>query len=75
MFRALLAHLQEVLHKQHLVCCMRVMPVGCTSSTLILVQPTDITHTHNTPSVNCAAPPEDEQAMLKTCRGPEFLIN
>jgi hypothetical protein len=30
MFRALLAHPYEVLHKQHLVYCMRVMSVGCT---------------------------------------------
>jgi hypothetical protein len=30
MFRALLAHPQEVLHKQHLVYCVRVMSVGCT---------------------------------------------
>jgi hypothetical protein len=42
-FRALLLHTQEVLHKRHLVYCMRVMSVGCTSFTSILVQPTDIT--------------------------------
>jgi hypothetical protein len=30
MFRALLAHPQEVLHEQHLVYCVRVMSVGCT---------------------------------------------
>jgi hypothetical protein len=30
MFRALLVHPQEVLHKRHLVYCMRVMSVGCT---------------------------------------------
>jgi hypothetical protein len=30
MFRALLVHPQEVLHKRHLVCCVRVMSVGCT---------------------------------------------
>jgi hypothetical protein len=29
-FRALLAHLQEALHKQYLVYCVRVMSVGCT---------------------------------------------
>jgi hypothetical protein len=29
MFRALLAHPQEALNKQHLVYCMRVMSVGC----------------------------------------------
>jgi hypothetical protein len=30
MFRALLAHPQEVLHKRQLVYCVRVMSVGCT---------------------------------------------
>jgi hypothetical protein len=30
MFRTLLAHLQEALHKRHLVYCVRVMSVGCT---------------------------------------------
>jgi hypothetical protein len=29
MFRALLGHLQEALHKRHLVYCVRVMSVGC----------------------------------------------
>jgi hypothetical protein len=29
MFRALLAHPQEALHKRHLVYCVRVMSVGC----------------------------------------------
>jgi hypothetical protein len=28
MFRALLAHPQEVVHKQHLLYCVRVMSVG-----------------------------------------------
>jgi hypothetical protein len=31
MFRALLAHLQEALHKQHLVYCVRVMSFDCTT--------------------------------------------
>jgi hypothetical protein len=30
MFRALLAHPQEALHKRQLVYCVRVMAVGCT---------------------------------------------
>jgi hypothetical protein len=29
MFRALLAHLQEAIHKRQLVYCVRVMSVGC----------------------------------------------
>jgi hypothetical protein len=51
MFRALLAHLQEALHKQQLVYCVRIMSAGCYqgwSGTLV---------------------PEDEQVVLKTCRG------
>jgi hypothetical protein len=31
MFRVLLAHPQEVLYKQHLIYCVRVMSVGCTT--------------------------------------------
>jgi hypothetical protein len=42
-FRALLEHPQEALQIRHLVYCVRVMSVGCTSSAPILVQPTDIT--------------------------------
>jgi hypothetical protein len=30
MFRALVPHSQEVLHKRHWVYCVRVMSVGCT---------------------------------------------
>jgi hypothetical protein len=30
MFRALLTHPQEVFHKRHLVCYVRVISVGCT---------------------------------------------
>jgi hypothetical protein len=29
MFRALLAHPQEAIHKRHLVYCVRIMSVGC----------------------------------------------
>jgi hypothetical protein len=36
-FRALFAHFQEVLHKRHVVYCVNVMSVGC-SSTQILVR-------------------------------------
>jgi hypothetical protein len=45
MFRALLAHPQEALHKRHLVFYLRVMSVDCTwiGVELVLVQPTDIT--------------------------------
>jgi hypothetical protein len=46
MFRALLAHHQEALHKRHLVYYVCVMSVGSTTS--ILLQPTDITRTQDT---------------------------
>jgi hypothetical protein len=46
MFRALLAHPQEALHKRHLVYCVRVMSVGCIR--IGVVQPTDITRTQYT---------------------------
>jgi hypothetical protein len=71
MFRALLAHPEEVLHKRQLVYCVRVMSVGCyqdwSGTTPILVQHK---HTYNIPSAVCVAPPQDEQVMLETCRGP-----
>jgi hypothetical protein len=45
MFRALLAHPQELLHKRHLVYCYRIMSVGCTWIVVELVsQYTDITN-------------------------------
>jgi hypothetical protein len=58
MFRALLAHPQEALQKWHLVYC---------SETATVPQPTDIIRTQYTKCL-CAAPPEDEQVMLETCR-------
>jgi hypothetical protein len=61
MFQALLAHPQEELHKQHLAYCLRVMSVGCTRIEA---------EARNMPSAACVAPPEDEQVMLETCRGP-----
>jgi hypothetical protein len=54
MFRALLAHPQEMLHKRHLVYCVRVMSLGFTRIGVELR----------------VAPPEDDQVMLETCRGP-----
>jgi hypothetical protein len=54
MFRALLAHLQEALHKQQLVFCVRVIPTLRARKITIF---------------DCAEPSEDEQVMLETCRG------
>jgi hypothetical protein len=66
MVQALLAHLQEAIHKLHLVYCKRVMSVGCRR--IGMVQPTDITRTQYTKCI-FKEPPEDEQVMLETCRG------
>jgi hypothetical protein len=60
MFRALLAHPQEALHKRHVVYCVRVMSVGCTR----------IGVSRKIPSAICTVLPEDEQVMLETYRGP-----
>jgi hypothetical protein len=63
MFRTLLAHPQEALHKRHLVYCVRIMSAGCATIAVSL-------YARNIPSAVCAATPEDEQVMLETCRGP-----
>jgi hypothetical protein len=65
MFRTLFAHPQEALHKRHLVYCVRVMLVKLQSWCSQLTY-----HELNMPSAVCAVPPEDEQVMLETCRGP-----
>jgi hypothetical protein len=64
MFRALLAHPQEVYTSG----TWYIASVLCQLAAEILVQPTDITR--NIPRAVCEAPPEDEQVMLKACRGP-----
>jgi hypothetical protein len=72
MFRALLWHPQEVLHKLHLVYCVRIMSVGC-GTVAGTLQPC---HSHltlygrNIPNAVCVASTEDEQVMFETCRGP-----
>jgi hypothetical protein len=66
MFLALLAHLREVLHKRHLVYCVRIMSVGC-GTVAVSLQPchSQLTlYAGNIPNVFCAAPPEDPQVML-----------
>jgi hypothetical protein len=65
MFRKFLARLQEVLHKRHLVYCVHVTSVDFTRNGVELVSPT-----RNIPTAVCEAPPEDEQVMLETFRGP-----
>jgi hypothetical protein len=75
-FRALLAHPQEALHKRHLVYYVR-MSAGC-ATVVVKLQSwhSQLTlYARNIPSAVCAVPPEDEQVMLETCRGPWFSIN
>jgi hypothetical protein len=61
MFRALLAHPQEVPHKRHLVYCVRIISVGYDTTVVSLQlwysQPT--LYARNIPSVVCAGPPEN----------------
>jgi hypothetical protein len=72
MFRALLAHPQDSLHKRDLVYCVRVMSVGCGTVTVSL----QLTlYARNMPNAVCATPPEDEQVTLETCKGPYFSTN
>jgi hypothetical protein len=66
MFRALLAHPQEAVHNRHLVYCVRVMSVGCTS----IGAANCSQHARSIPSAACVAPPEDEQVILETCKDP-----
>jgi hypothetical protein len=63
MFRALLVHPLEAVHNRHLVYCVGIVWVGC-------YQDWSGTGVGDTkiPSVVCAAPPEDKQVMLETCR-------
>jgi hypothetical protein len=76
MFRALVAHPQEALHKRHLVYWLRIniswLWHSC-SETATVPQPT--LYARNIPSAVCAAPTEDEQVMLETCTGPWSSIN
>jgi hypothetical protein len=70
MFRALLAHRQEACYVSWLHQDWRGTAVSReTSSTQILVQPTDITRAQYT-KYRLFSPPEDEQVTLETCRGP-----
>jgi hypothetical protein len=71
MFRALLVHLQETLHKRSygVVCgCRCGLYLGLASSQ---AQPTS-TPAHNTyKNCICVLPSEDGQVMPETCRGFE----
>jgi hypothetical protein len=77
MFRAVLAHHQEALHKRHLVCCARIMSVGCGTVTgqQCHGQLTLYSYARSIPNATCEVPPEDEQVMLETYSGLWFSIN
>jgi hypothetical protein len=52
--------------------------VSCFCTVAVSLQPchSQLTlYARNTPNAFCAAPPEDEQVMLETCRGLRFPIN
>jgi hypothetical protein len=71
MFRALLAHPQEALHKRQFLYCMLIMSVGC-GTVAVKLKPchSQLTlHVRNIPNAVCEAPPEDEKVMLETGRG------
>jgi hypothetical protein len=65
-FRTLFAHPQEGIHKRHLVYCVSIIQQPSHSKLTL--------YARNIPHADCGAPPEDEQVMLETCRGPWFSI-
>jgi hypothetical protein len=69
MFRALLAHPQEVVHKRNLVECVRITSVGCGTFAVLT------SHARNIPNAVCVAAAENEQVMLETFRGLGFSIH
>jgi hypothetical protein len=74
MFRASLAHPQEAIHKRQLVYCER-MSGGCATVAVSLQSwHSQLTYARILPGTVCVAPPEDEQVVLETCRGPYFSI-
>jgi hypothetical protein len=77
MFRALLAHPQESLHKTHLLHCVCIMLAGCgtVAVSLQLCHSQLTLYARSVPNAVCVTPPKNEQVMLETCRGPLFSIN
>jgi hypothetical protein len=50
---------------------VRIMSVGCATIAVKLQScHSQLTYARNIPSAVFDAPPEDEQVMLETCRGP-----
>jgi hypothetical protein len=77
MFRTLLVHPQEAIHKRHLVYCVRIMSVGCATIAVSLqTWHSQFTlYSRNIQNAVCVSPPEDEQVMLETRTGSWFSIN
>jgi hypothetical protein len=46
---------------------------SCSETAIVSLQLT--LYSSNIPNAVCGAPPEDEQVMLETCKGPWFAIN
>jgi hypothetical protein len=68
MFQELLTHPQEVLNKRNLVYCVRIMSVVARKLKSWHSQLTF--YVRSIPNAVFGAPPEGEQVMLETCRGP-----
>jgi hypothetical protein len=64
MFRALLAHPQEVLHKRYLVYCVRIMSVGCGTVAVQSCHSQLTLFAGKIPNAVCVAHPEDEKSVL-----------
>jgi hypothetical protein len=69
MFRALLAYLEEELHKRHLVYCVRIMSVGTVAVKLQPCRNQLTLYASSIPSAVCVEPPEDEQVILEIRKG------
>jgi hypothetical protein len=71
MFRALLAHPQDAFPHTALGTLLATIAVSLQSWASLQSWYSRLTlYARSIPSVVCGAPPEDEQVMLTTCRGP-----
>jgi hypothetical protein len=70
MFRAEHANPQEAIHKLHLVYCVCMLSVGTIAVKLQPCHSQLTLYARNMPHAVFVAPPEDEQVMHETCRGP-----
>jgi hypothetical protein len=72
MFRALLAHPQEVLYKRHLVYCVRVLSVGC--NRVELAQSTDKTRTQYTVTVYPGSYPDHDSSKREISKSAGLRV-